>query len=819
MKQVKKLIVAALVLALICPAPAANAAKKAAGFTVSKKSGTYSSTVTTKVKVKKGYKVYYTTGKKLSSKKVIKAKKSKSFTFTSSKTLRLYAVKSSKKITAKKLRKIKTKNMKKYTYIITSSSQTAVESNSPDSMSASTQAPGSSSTATPSSQATASPTEAATSTPDHNPAVPSAPAATQPSTAQPVTTPGDSGYTGDDADSDYVAPTRADWEEEDMETAGVESETTEITIPAKAPSKKITTSNYELSKKNKLTITAPGTYVIQTEDAETVTDGLIEVDYSNDAADGTAHLILNGVNLTSSNNTEPTSDTGLITIKSSVTKAVITLADGSTNTLTDTGATGIDKADATSTTYTAGIVCKKTPLTINGSGSLNILSTNGNGIKCTNLLKILDATIAVSGPNDAACGHNGISGKLGVFVKDANLNVHSDGDCLKTTLDETDIADDATLADLGNMELDGGTYLFVSENGDAVSATRTLYLNPVSLNATTKNAAGTTTDGSYKGIKAGTTIYVPATAGTITADTTATYSASRASGDSNDSAADDTLHCDGYILIEGGSFTLASGDDGIHADAGLVIKNGTINVTASYEGLEGADISIQGGDITIVSRDDGINAAGGSNNSSSSMGPGFGGDDFHKGDSSSSSQYQIIIEGGNINIDASGDGIDSNGNIFFKGGTVIVNGPTNNGNGALDYGDDADCVCEISGGTLIAAGASGMAVAPTSGSSQPAVNVILSSTQAAGTYVVLKDSDGNTVLQAQPSKSFQSVVMSCEDLKLGSTYQIYYGSDLSNLTQSGSVTFTSTSMSTGNSSSGGGWNFGGGGFGGRPGGR
>ena len=61
--------------------------------------------------------------------------------------------------------------------------------------------------------------------------------------------------------------------------------------------------------------------------------------------------------------------------------------------------------------------------------------------------------------------------------------------------------------------------------------------------------------------------------------------------------------------------------------------------------------------------------------------------------------------------------------------------------------------------------------------------------------------------------------MSCEALKLGSTYQIYYGSDLSNLTQSGSVTFTSTSMSTGNSGSGGGWNFGGGGFGGRPGGR
>ena len=841
MKHVKKLIVTALVLALVCPAPSADAAKKTTGFTVSKKSGTYDSIVTTKVKVKKGYKVYYTTGKKLSAKKVIKAKKSKSFTFTSTKTLRLYAVKSSKKITAKKLRKIKTKNMKKYTYTIKSSSKTpdsstVVESNSPTSTSspnpttAVTQAPGSSTAPAQTPQATPSPA-AATSTPGNTPAASSTPAATQPSTtqpptAQPVTTPGDSGYTGDDADSDYVAPTRAVWEEDDTKTAGVESETTEITIPTEAPSKKIKADNYEISKKNKLTITAPGTYIIQTENVETATDGLIEVDYADENASGTAHLILNGINLTSSNNTNPDSDTGLITIKKSVTKAVITVADNTTNTLTDTGETGIDKDDNTSTTYTAGIVCKKTPLTINGSGTLNILSTYGNGIKCTNLLKILNATITVSGPDDKACGHNGISGKLGVFVKDANLNVHSDGDCLKTTLDESDIAEDASLANLGNMELDGGTYTFVSENGDAVSATRTLYLNPVSLNATTKNAAEATTDGSYKGIKAGTTIYVPETAGTITADTTATYSASRASGDSNDSLADDTLHCNGYILIEGGSFTLASGDDGIHADAGLIIKNGTINVTASYEGLEGADITIRGGDINIVSRDDGINAAGGSNNSASSTGPGFGGDDFRKGDSSSSTQYQIIIEGGNINIDASGDGIDSNGNIFFKGGTVIVNGPTNNGNGALDYGDSADCVCEISGGTLIAAGAAGMAAAPTSGSSQPAVNVVLSSTQQAGTYVVLKDSDGNTVLQAQPSKSFQSVVMSCADLKLGSTYQIYYGSDLSNLTQSGSVTFTSTSMSTGNSNPGGGWGFGGGGFnfggggsGGRPGGR
>lgn len=125
--------------------------------------------------------------------------------------------------------------------------------------------------------------------------------------------------------------------------------------------------------------------------------------------------------------------------------------------------------------------------------------------------------------------------------------------------------------------------------------------------------------------------------------------------------------------------------------------------------------------------------------------------------------------------------------------------------------------CEISGGTLIASGAAGMDVAPTSGSSQPVVNVKFSSTQAAGTYVVLKDAQGNVVMTAQPTKKFQSIVMSCEALTLGSTYTVYYGSSLESLTEETSFTFSSVSMTTGSSSSGG-WNPGGPG-GNQPGGR
>lgn len=756
------------------------------GYTISKNAGTYEKSVSVKISAKKGYRVYYTTSKKLSKSKVIKAKKSKTLVFKKTKTLRVYAVKSKKKMSSQKLKAIKTNKMAKYNYKIVEALEKKTTNPTQD---VSTSLPSKEDVSANATQQPTSSVDTTTKPVVETPA-PTAPGVqTNPPviTPSPLTTPSGSQYEGDDSASDYVEPVRFSYDADDNNTSV--NGATYITMPAEATGEKFTTDTYQISKKNKLTITAPGTYVVQTE-AGKVADGLIEVDYADETAVESTHLILNGVNLTSSNNTEPDSDTGLITIKKSVARVILTIADGSVNTLTDTGETGIDKDDGVSTTYTAGIVCKKTPLTINGSGTLHIVSTNGNGIKCTDYLKVIGTTVQVSGPNDTSTGHNGITAKLGLAVKNASLTVKSDGDSLKTTLDEEDIAADSTLAALGNLEIDGGSYHLSSANGDGVYSYRTMFLNPTSLQVTTKSGATSSTDGSYKGIKAGTSIYVPQSAGTISVE----------------SMSDDSIHCNGYIKLDGGTYQLASGDDGIHSDSGLVINGGNINITTSYEGLESGDISINGGVITVVAKDDGMNAAGG--NDAASNGGGRPGDWFNKGESATNANYQIVIRGGELSIDAGGDGVDSNGNIFFQGGTVTVNGPTNSGNGALDYGD-FNSICEVSGGTLIASGAVGMDAAPTSGSSQPTINVRLSSTQTAGTYVVIKDSEGNVVLQAKPTKSFQSVIMSCEALKLGNSYTICYGKDLNSLTEASTLTLTSTSMSTG-SSSGGGWNPGGG---------
>ena len=69
---------------------------------------------------------------------------------------------------------------------------------------------------------------------------------------------------------------------------------------------------------------------------------------------------------------------------------------------------------------------------------------------------------------------------------------------------------------------------------------------------------------------------------------------------------------------------------------------------------------------------------------------------------------EVYISGGEIHLDAGGDGFDSNGVADMTGGTLIVEGPTNSGNGAIDVAS----TFTISGGTLFAGGAAGMAATP-----------------------------------------------------------------------------------------------------------
>lgn len=265
-------------------------------------------------------------------------------------------------------------------------------------------------------------------------------------------------------------------------------------------------------------------------------------------------------------------------------------------------------------------------------------------------------------------------------------------------------------------------------------------------------------------------------------------------GTFNIDSTDDAIHANsGNVLIEGGTYTIATYDDAITSDNLTKITGGEITVSKSYEGIEGAYVEISGGTIDIVSSDDGINAA---------------------SDNTSVVEH-IIISSGNVKVNASGDGIDSNGSILISGGTVLVFGPTSD----ADAGLDADRGIVITGGYVFVTGSFRMVETPSRNSTQYVVSYAYQSKIAANSVISLVDGNGDTLISVEILKDCQSIIFSTPDLAKGSAYSLYGGSTkLTSFTVSSIIT---TIGSSGNSFPGGGFNGGPGGttppggFGGR----
>ncbi|WP_315549893.1 hypothetical protein [Microbacterium aurum] len=81
----------------------------------------------------------------------------------------------------------------------------------------------------------------------------------------------------------------------------------------------------------------------------------------------------------------------------------------------------------------------------------------------------------------------------------------------------------------------------------------------------------------------------------------------------------------------------------------------------------------------------------------------------------------------------------------------------------------------ISGGTFLAAGSSGMAMAPSADSAQVSVQFTVSSTIAVGTVLSIVDSSGTVVATFTTSKQTQSVVYSDAGIVNGQTYTLTSG--------------------------------------------
>lgn len=391
-------------------------------------------------------------------------------------------------------------------------------------------------------------------------------------------------------------------------------------------------------------------------------------------------------------------------------------------------------------------------LTITGCGTLNATSDFNDGITSKDKLKITDGTLVIKSKSD------GIVGKDVLAVEKASISIIAGKDGMRSTND--------TDTGMGNIKIGGGSYTITAKN-DAVQAYGILQVDGGTFNLTS--------GGGYTGQSIKTNTNGPGMGGRPdqTVKTSNTESMK-------------CLKSAGGILLDGGTFTIQAGDDAIHSGASAIINGGIIEIKNSYEGIEGNNITVNNGKISLLSSDDSFNV--------------------------SNSSGLLTISGGEIHLNSEGDGLDSNGSAKMTGGIVYVDGPIVNNNGAIDY----DKGFAISGGTIVAAGSSGMAEAPDTSSSQPSILMYFSSSQAAGTAVTLKDSSGKAIASFTPAKQYASVAISTPDMKKGSNYTLYKGDTrVVTFTLSDTVTYLNESGITTNQSMGpGGGGFGKGGHGG-----
>lgn len=523
-----------------------------------------------------------------------------------------------------------------------------------------------------------------------------------------------------------------------------------------------------------MTITAEGTYIF----SGTLSEGQIVVDADN----AKVQIVFDNVDITCASS-------AAVYVKSAE-KVFVTLAEGSQNTLRNT-----DEYVAIDDNNIDAVIFAKSDLTLNGTGSLTIVSAEGHGIVSKDDLKITGGTYDITAAGHALSGKDSVRIADGTFILTAEKDgIHAENaddeekGCIYIADGDFTITSDGDGMDASNIvQIEDGTFDITAGSGAANSQkTHESDMPGGGMSQNIERPDGesmpqmgekpdeesmpqmgekpdgenmpqdTTTDEngtSTKGIKAGGSMYL--NGGTYQID-----------------SADDSIHSNANITIADGTYTLATGDDGVHADDALTVNGGTITVTESYEGLEGLTVTINDGTIDITARDDGINIAGGTDQS------GFGtfGDHFKGMDSAddeteetTDNEMWMELNGGYIHILAGGDGVDSNGDLTINGGEIYIDGPSDNGNSAIDYGDRSSAY--VNGGTLVAIGSSGMAEVMSDSSKQKVLMVKLGEQMEAGN-VVLTDSEGNVIVSYTALKSYDCVIISTAEVESGATYTL-----------------------------------------------
>ena len=292
-----------------------------------------------------------------------------------------------------------------------------------------------------------------------------------------------------------------------------------------------------------VTVNGPGTYLV----SGTLANGGIVV---NADKQDKVQLVLNDVSISS--------DTGAAIYVAQADKVFVTLAEGTSSTLTNGGRFAQD-ADS----EIDAVIYAKDDLTLNGSGSLTISSPAGHGIVGKDDVTVTGGSYAITSADSAMTANDTLAVSGGSFQITTNKDgLHSEN------------SDDDTL---GAIYITGGSFV-IRAGDDAVHAESLLQIDGGSLDIT-----------AAEGLEA---TYIHINDGQINISAT----------DYGVNAARKSRAYTPTVEISGGTLTVTMGPgdtDGIDSNGNLIITGGTVNVTAASAFDYDGTASFTGGTVII----------------------------------------------------------------------------------------------------------------------------------------------------------------------------------------------------------------------------
>ena len=305
----------------------------------------------------------------------------------------------------------------------------------------------------------------------------------------------------------------------------------------------------DVEDNQEITISKEGIYLL----SGTASEYTVRVEASKEAK---VQLVLDGLDVT---NTDFPVIYGV-----SADKVFITTTD-SNNTLEVTGAFR-DDGD----TGTDAVIFSKDDLVLNGTGTLNIVSSD-NGISSKDDLKITGGTLNITSAADALEAHDSVA------IADGDITIHTPKDGIHSEDDEDDT--------VGYVYIGGGT-LNIEAGDDAVHATTVLQIDGGTLDIQAHEALEATV--------------VEINGGDI---------AIQASDDGINAGQKSKAYTP-LIEINGGTLqiTMSAGDtDALDSNGDLIINGGTVDITAQFafdyvgQGiLNGGTVLVNGTQVTTI---------------------------------------------------------------------------------------------------------------------------------------------------------------------------------------------------------------------------